>query len=497
MKINNKFLLAKSCRFIYSKIEMKRKKPLVILGELSVFLVILGLINFILDFNDPGFFKLSFNPYLILALIAAVMYGKYYGFFALSVSLILITIPIPAYRYFIYHYHITLSYWLRLGHKLVVPGSLTLIGIFVFGLIRDSLIQDLDRTKNILQTITKEKGILSMEVKALKDVNSELEQRVYSQEDSTIMLYSKIQELNSLNFQKSLELLLNITQTYTGATICSIWEHNQELKRLELRLNYGWDMEMDRSTRIPVEDSIEGWVLRNNMMFSVKMVMQYDNLAKMDTGRNILTVPITVGHKVWGVFNIADIPFEKYNLFTEKYLLMIMALVSPALEKAMEYEAFSIQENVNMVTGFPPFSHFYIILEQELSRVKLEKGTLSVIIIELVNYDTLLHELSKDGIFSLFVLLSERIKELSDNKAMFFHYKNDNQISFILPNLDYDGCSLFCLNILEMINQREWEMDKKKVLPEIVIGYTSLSEDKQSAEDLLSIAENLLEMQKV
>jgi GGDEF domain-containing protein len=364
-------------------------------------------------------------------------------------------------------------------------------------LIRDSIKIDLDKTKYILNAITKEKGILQHEVDALKQVNRELEKRVYSQEDSTIMLYSKIQELYSLNFQKGLELLLNVAQTYTGATKCSIWEHNQELKRLELRMDYGWDMDMERITRIAVEESIEGWVLRNNMMFSVRMVMQYENLERMDKGRNILTVPITVGHKVWGVFNIEDIPFEKYNLYTEKYLLMIMALVSPALEKALEYEAFSIQENVNVVTGFPPFSHFYIILEQELSRVKLEKGTLSVMIVELINYDTLLHELSKDGIYSLFVLISERIKELSENKAMFFHYKNDNQISFILPNLDYDGCSLFCLNILEMINKRDWELNKKTVLPEVVLGYTSLTDDKQSAEDLLAIAENLLEMQKI
>ena len=120
-----------------------------------------------------------------------------------------------------------------------------------------------------------------------------------------------------------------------------------------------------------------------------------------------------------------------------------------------------------------------------------------MMIVELVNYDDLLHELSKDGVYSLFVLISERIKELSDNKAMFFHYKNDNQISFILPNLDFDGCSLFCLNILEMINKRDWELNKKTVLPEIVLGYTSLAEVKQSAEDLLAIAENLLEMQKI
>ncbi len=476
---------------------MKQQRPAVILAELSAVLVVLGIANFFLTINDPGYFSLPFNPYFIFALFATLLYGKYYGLFSLLVSIILIVIPTPAYKYFFESYHITFSYWIKLGQKAVTPFSLTLVGIFVFGLIRDSLKLDLDKTKYILNTITKEKAILDNEVKALKKVNRELEMRVYTQEDSTVMLYSKIQELYSHNFQKGLDLLLNIAQTYTGATVCSIWEYNQELKRLELRMNFGWDMDMDRITRIPVEDSIEGWVLRNNMMFSVRMVMQYENLARMDKGRNILTVPIAVGHKVWGVFNIEDIPFEKYNLYTEKYLLMIMALVAPALDKAFEYEAFSIQENVNVVTGFPPFSHFYIILEQELSRVKFEKGRLSVMIVELVNYGDLLHELSKDGVFALFLLISERIKELSDNKAMFFHYKNDNQISYILPNLDYDGCSLFCLNILEMINKRDWELNKKTVLPEIVLGYTSLTDDKQSAEDLLAIAENLLEMQKV
>ncbi len=67
----------------------------------------------------------------------------------------------------------------------------------------------------------------------------------------------------------------------------------------------------------------------------------------------------------------------------------------------------------------------------------------------------------------------------------------------LYPHLDYDGASLFSLETLGMINEKEWTLNEQIVNLEVMIGYASLSEEQLEAEGLLQIAENILEMQKV
>jgi GGDEF domain-containing protein len=362
---------------------------------------------------------------------------------------------------------------------------------------RDTMKKKYEKVKTLLSKISREKGILKKETQALKLTNRELEKRLSTQKDSIISLYLRIQGLYTLNMKNSLGLILGTVQRFTGATSCSIWEYVQEYKQLLLRLSAGWENKSDAETVITVDNSIEGWVVRNNMIFTVKMVLQYDNLRKLDTGRNIYTAPMLSGHKIWGVLNIERIPFEKYNLYTEKLLLMILALAAPAIERAIEYESFMVKEPLNPITGLPPFSQFYVYLEMEVNRMIIEKGSLSIVIVESVNYSEIVSELGKEKIFRFFLEMSEDIKQLTGGKAVFFHYKSDNQFSLLYPYLDFDGCSVFCLQILETLNQKEYSLDGKIVKPEILLGYASLGEKDNNAKALIDVADNLLEMQKI
>ena len=67
----------------------------------------------------------------------------------------------------------------------------------------------------------------------------------------------------------------------------------------------------------------------------------------------------------------------------------------------------------------------------------------------------------------------------------------------MFPNLDFDGTSLFCLEFLEAVNNRNWVINEEDVLLETIVGYSSLGDKNISASEMLKIAENLLEMQKI
>lgn len=465
-------------------------------GELLLFSLFIGAINIIFSQN-PGFFKTFFNPYLFLSLVVASYYGKYYGFLSIIFSALTILLPLPLMLTLFYPVEFNIHYYQALETASLLTLALALIGVYVFGMIRDFYTRQVRASREGIKRFSREKGLLLKEVRALKEVNREIEERISRQQDSVTALYSRIQELYSLNQQKVLAAILEMVQKFSGATSASIWELNVKEKNLQLAASFGRQQEDMGRTTLPAEQSIEGWVVRNNMMFSVKMLLQYENLRKMDSGRNLMTLPVYSGRKTWGVLNIEDMPFIKYNHHTEKLLLMISSLAAPALERAIEYEAVTKQAEVNKYTGFPQYTEFFMLLEKMLERAVIEQGTLSVIIMELINFDSLAADFDRKSVFALMIELAEELRNLSRNKATIFHYKDENQVVLLCPNLDFDGTSLLSLETLGIINEREWRINDKAVALDVVLGYAALGEKEMTGEKIMQVAENIVEMQKV
>ncbi len=486
---------------LYISIKLaKNQSPFKIIGEISLFFFIIGVVNVFFPEN-PGFLGFLFNPYVAFSLIVASYYGKYYGFYSILLSAAIVGIFFPLGIMVFYPergmVENIFDYWNSIWEASLLPLTVGISGVYIFGLIRDAHLSRAKRDREKLRQIAVDKAVLKQEVRALKLVNSELEKRVYGQEDSLTTLYTRIQDFQSVNLNRALSSILETVSQFTGATKCSIWEYNQETKTLELRSSYGWGGEGDTVATLPASECIEGWVVRNNTTFSVKMLLQYENLRRMDRGRNLFTAPLLAGRRVWGVINIEEMPFERYNVYTEKMLQLIIALSATALEKAIEYESIVKQEDTNPITKLPSYTNFMTILENRIERARVEHGTLSVIIVEVRNFGLLSEMYGKREVLGLFVSLVGIMQELSENKGRFFHYKNDNQIVMIYPNIDFDGASLYSLDVLDRINNTTWEIKGNKVQLDLILGYSSLSEKIEEADQLLEVAENLLEMQKM
>jgi diguanylate cyclase (GGDEF)-like protein len=475
---------------------MRSQNPIIRIGENLVFSIAIAAVNLFFP-DNPGFFRGSFNPYLLLALIAAAYYGKYYGLLSLLISSLIIALPLPWALNFIRPGTWDPSYWTSLRSVAPVPLAATLVSAYILGLIRDAQAGRLAKAKERVRLFSRQKGELTQQKRVLETINRELEQRVSRQQDSITALHSEMQALYSVNLDRALETILGTVARFSGASVLSIWEAQPESKDMRMVANRGWEEGGSRPTVVSTENSIEGWVLRNNTTFSVKMLGQYENLRKMDRSVNIMTFPVAAGRRIWGVLNIADMPFAKYNLYTEKLVTMILALAAPALERAVEYESVVTQAEVHPVTGLPAFAQFFSLLNETLQRARQNRETLSVLILELTNFDSLAESFGRTSALQLISQLAGQMVILSRNKAHLFHYKNDNQIVLLYPHLDYDGASLFSLEALNGINKSEWSLNEQVVYLEVMVGYASLSEEQVEAEGLLQIAENILEMQKV
>ncbi len=477
---------------------MTKRAPILLWTELLLFALIIGTINVFYP-QSPGFLASTLNPYLLLSFVIAAYYGRYPGFVQLTLVIAvalgavpeLLPIVNPGARV---APSAVRSLMLARG---LVPAVVGIVGVYLFGFIRDANRRAFDGVLARLRASIRERVRIGATGHALEAVNRELEERVLHQSDALTTLYAQVQELYSYNLEKTLDGILETIQRFSGAESASVWVYDRDAREMHLVAQRGVSGEGARATRLPVDNSIEGWVVRNDSPFSVRMLTRYANLQELDSGRNIITLPVMAGRQVWGVLNIEQMPFERYNRYTERLLQMILSLVSPALEKAIEYESTLAAAEMDLHTGLPSYSHFHTLLERELYRTGIQKGSLSVIIVELANAPDIRGEQGDERYYVLLNRIVDLITQLAGNRATLFHYKQEHQLSLLFPNLDFDGASLFCLELLSAISSTEWLVDEVPLSVDIVVGYAALGEKKQSADDLLESAERLLEMQKV
>ncbi|MCF6334811.1 MAG: diguanylate cyclase [Spirochaetales bacterium] len=457
--------------------------------ELFFISLFLFLINLLFP-DNPGYLEWNVNPYIITAIITSAYYGRNLGYLSLGFSILYIIIPINT--------DLSLAeYWKSLWNSgyLILPP--VLIGIYIFGMIHNSFNSRIVNQHNFMKKVSLDKFRLQKEVNSLSAVNRELEERVLRQQDSVTALYTQVKALHTQNLSKTLNILISTVQKFSWAEKASIWQYEKEGKNLVMVANIGWDSDDVLNTIESVDSTINGWVFRNDRIFSVRMLLEYENLQVMDTERNILTFPIKLSSFTWGVLNIESMPFTKYNLYTEKLLAILIDLAGTAIERASEYEAMIKYTEINHDTNLPSVSQFFTYLKNELDKVKDTRSTFSVIIIEFTEFGKLAEKFGDKNVYNLLLRLLNKLNDLSDNVVDLFHYKDKNQIGIYYPGIDYDGASLFCLEGLSMINSTEWDINGSKVMMDVIMGYASIGSDEISIEDLLDIAENLLEMQKV
>ncbi|MDA3940162.1 MAG: diguanylate cyclase [Spirochaetia bacterium] len=440
--------------------------------------------------ENPGFFKAVLNPYFLIAALISAYYGRNYGYLSLGFSLIFILIPI-------YSEFQIIVYWKTLWNLTNIQLPVILIIIYLLGMIHHSFVSQITNQRLYMKKVSLDKNKLQKELSTVSAVNRELEERVLRQQDSVTALYTQVKALHSQNLSKTLGVLISTVQKFSWAEKASIWEYATDSKQLVMVANIGWDSDDILNTIESVDSTINGWVYRNDRIFSVRMLLEYENLSVLDNKRNILTFPINLSNSIWGVLNIEAMPFTKYNLYTEKLLAILIDLAGTAIERAVEYEAMIEYNEVNSMTNLPSVSQFFSFVGNEIKKSVDNHSNFSVILLELTEFDDLIEIHGEKRVYELLLLMLDKLQSLSGNMVDFFHYKEKNQIALYYPNIDYDGASLFCLESLGVINSYNWTINDTKILLDVILGYSSIGSEEISAEDLLNLAENLLEMQKV
>ncbi|MDY6967239.1 MAG: diguanylate cyclase [Spirochaetota bacterium] len=469
-------------------------------GEIIFTVTIIGILNYYISSEDPGLLNVSFNPYLTVIIFFSIFYGKLSGIFTLVLSVIIIIINSIIMIYPTFHiqklidlYSSSDRYNLSIQFIFV-----SFIASIIFGEIRDTLGNRIQHYKDKNETLRKKNVKLQHELDAVSLINEEYQDRILGQQNSLISLYSTMIALNSLDLKKIYPNILDAVVKFSGATRCSLWQYHRDDSSLKLLSSYGWkESDIKLNSSISDSDNITGWVARNNVIFSVKMLQKNKKLHDIDSKQNIITVPVNINNQVWGIINIEEIPFVKYNLYSEQLVTMISDLAAPTINNATRFSEITKKGETDPITGLYSVDELFTVLDKEFTRSSSENLNLSFLIIELSNPEELVESYSNKEALQLLKDISQFVMQTTKGKSMIFQYKEKFQFSVILPNMDYDGAVMFCLNLIEQHSSHYYSIRGEQVYPEIILGYSSLRPNIESSEDLLLLAENLLMMQKL
>ncbi len=456
--------------------------------ESIIITAVIIILNVLLKPDDPGFSKFLYIPYIIAAVFSSVFYGRLHGFINIAISIVSIALLTKIYSN-------SNSTFLHYSNAIII--SVTIFSAYLFGTIREADHKKIKKTRERLKKYVKDLYWSKKISEAHLEINRELEERIAGQRVSITTLYNQMHKMDSLNLEKSLEILLETVQIFTDAEDVTIWTEGQTPGVLQSSASIHKSGTFDSSKILNIDDSIEGWVYRNNRKVSARMINNYENLKKMDTGKNLMTLPIPLNKKVWGVLNIEEMPFVKYNRHTEHMLEIIISLAEPAISHAVEYARQVQQSETDEDTKLPLFSQLYTMLNRHIAASTEQNARISLLIIEIQNYQDLISTFPEPEVKRLLLRLVDEILLFSAGLAEFFMFKNNSQMAVLIPGLDADGASLLCLEILELINSTNWSIRNEETFVEMIIGYSSLGDIAQDSDGLISHAEHLLEIQKI
>ena len=441
--------------------------------------------------GDPGFLKWFGLPYLLSGIIFTGFYGFTWGALQSILAILAGFLVFPALAG-----RISPTWLPELLNALQFSGPLFLLSWLAIGFSHNRQKHHEREFLGRLRLAIHGQRAIRRKANSLERVNRILESRVANQKDSITLLRSQVHKLASLNLDQALATLLETIHLFTDMKSGSVWTSSGDTRELSTAATFGWTETSGRQRQLGLENSIEGYVFRNGKPFSVRMALGTQEFAKLDYEFNILTYPIRVRGRVWGVLNIEDLPFERYSLYTESVLEILLSLVEPYLSDILDHEALFDQREVDDDTGLPQATQLYRTLAKDIEHRGQSGAEISLIVIEISNFADLLDTCPRQELKKLFPRIKEEFDAAHNMKSRAFHFKNDNQMAFVIGGLGQDGTSFLCLDLLSTIPGMGLEISGQPVPLEVIVGF-STSHDGVSGENMIGIAENLLEMQRI
>ncbi len=263
---------------------------------------------------------------------------------------------------------------------------------------------------------------------------------------------------------------------------------NQQVKRLRFPLN-------DKNNLLSVV-ALEGFPLH----LTAQTIDNYrhDPLIQILKTQEAAIVPLKAKDKVNGVI-ISDNIFTKRPISQDDMRMFIMLAnqAGLAIENSQLYEQAIIRSNSDSLTGLWNHGYFQHLLQSEIEKAKINKGTLSLIMLDMDNFkiynDRLGHQAGDRILKELAHLLSDYSRKM-DWVARY----GGEEFAIILPQTNKKEALIIGERLRQIIDEHNFAqeeiMPNKKIT--VSLGIATFPEDSETNSELIAVADHRLYIAK-
>lgn len=437
--------------------------------------------------SDPLFLSWLALPYVLTGGFSAGFNGWRWGLVALGLA--------PLWGLLFWWWRLgpeVVQRWLWSWQALTVGLALGLAALLAAELVRRQTAHGKGLFLQRLRTLVHRSLKAERRASLVERVNRVLEGRVAGQHDSITLLRRQIHKLEALGLEEALTTLLETLAQFTGLTAASLWCPDESGQRLLLRKTWGPGL---RPAELDAFKSIPGWTLRNSSLFSLRQLRHSVQFANLELGSCLISLPLRLRGRVWGVLVVEDLPFENYSLYTENLLEILVLLAEPYLTQSADFAEQKNLSEVDQDTGLPLYSQ--LLVQLGLSLEGAGPGPLSLLVFEIANFDELLKTWTRPALKGLLLVILRAFEERNQLKLQAFHFSEDRQLAVIIRGRDQDGLSFLGLDLLTSIHDLGLTLEGKPVPIEAIVGFGTSVGPGTTVKHLVDSAESLLRMQRL
>ncbi len=217
------------------------------------------------------------------------------------------------------------------------PGNLLRLAAYVLiGIITGYSIerknQDLESKNYALKSLTKKYEFLNEVYTETRIVKDELQNQIIATEDSFGIIYSIVQEVNSLEIEKVFAASIAAIERIMKTNSVSIYTVSTNKKLDFLRLK---TRSSSLKGHIPNSINVSKYQEFKEVIFSKSLLVNH----KLTPGVPFIMAPVLDNKEVVAIVSLHEVPFENLTMHYENLFQTVVSLISNALKRAYFFEA--------------------------------------------------------------------------------------------------------------------------------------------------------------
>ncbi len=238
--------------------------------------------------------------------------------------------------------------------------------------------------------------------------------------DEFLAMYEIAQTASTtLNLEEVLSLMANKIRNMVSCSTCVIYLRDDQSDRLAAKIAVGVNGRYFEDSRTLVGHGLTGMVARSGEglvaaydRFDLMLKQLYIQWIEL---QSTMIVPILSGEEVIGTLNLYDIAPDAFRPDDLRMLTVVSPQVGRAIQNAQLFEQTRESALTDPLTGLHNARYMLLHLEQELSRAKRSKSSVSVLCLDLDNFkpvnDTFGHQQGDQALRELGSLFKAQVRD--------------------------------------------------------------------------------------